>query len=194
MNSLQNHPEFARLEFHVDYFDTDEFRDPFDNHAYTLRQKAEAKATTNGFYATPQIWVDGQPWRDWPKPDPPKLSAPNSSTLVMTVASGPPMRTTFALTSPNHGENEEFNLFAVVTESGLASAVTGGENKGKRFVQDNVVYSLVGPLPAADAEIQLKLPHGVDLSHVSVVGFLQNKRDNKVIDVVRIRLNTCNKQ
>jgi hypothetical protein len=43
----------------------------------------------------------------------------------------------------------------------------------------------------AHADVELKLQGGVGLSHASVVGFLQDKHDDTVIDVVHVPLDKC---
>ena len=194
MSSLRNSNEVAGLEFHVDYFDSAQWRDPFANHAYTLRQEELAKATNDNQYYSPQIWLDGQPWQNWPKGAPPKPVESNSSILEMTVTAGPPLRATFDLQDPDGKDRNAYRLYAAVTENGLSRSVTGGENKGRTLSHDNVVRAFVGPLPAAHAEAEFQLPDKVDPANTTVVGFLQNERDDTVIDVARVRLAECRKQ
>jgi hypothetical protein len=194
MSSLLTQPGIAGLEFHVDYWDSMQWRDPFSNHAYTARQEALAKATNRSQYYTPQIWLDGQPWRNWPKGTPPTPVENTSSALAVKVAPGMPVRATFDVQDPDGKDKGKYRLYAAVTENGLTRSVTGGENKGKKLSHDSVVRAFVGPLQTPHAEVELKLPEGVDLSRTNVVGFLQDEHDDTVIDVVRVTLDKCQNQ
>ena len=194
MTSLRDSKEVAGLEFHVDYWDSMQWRDPFSSHAYTERQEALAKVTNHNQYYTPQIFLDGQPWQNWPKGAPPNPVQNTSSVLAMKVVPGTPLRAMFDLQDPSGKYKDTYQMYAAVTENGLSRSVTGGENKGKRLSHDNVVRALVGPLPATHADVEFKLPENVNLANARVVGFLQNEHDDAVIDVVRVPLDQCLKQ
>lgn len=193
VSSLRKHPELAGLEFHVDYFDSQQWTDPFANHAYTVRQQALAKRSNDGQYYTPQIWLDGRLWKNWPKGAPPALAGKPTSTLSAKVVMGAPLRATFDVSNPDVNNQSAPALYAAVIESGLSRSVTGGENKGKRLSHDDVVRAFVGPLPLPHAEVEFKLPKGVDLSHSDVVGFVQDERDGTVTQVARVPLDACQK-
>src|ERR1700746_1555748 len=57
MSTLLKHPDLVGLEFHVDYWDTSDWRDPFSQHAYTVRQQALSKRSNHNQTYTPQIWL-----------------------------------------------------------------------------------------------------------------------------------------
>ncbi len=191
MSSLLKHPEIAGLEFHVDYWDSMQWRDPFSSHTYTVRQEALSKTSNHNQYYTPQIWVDGQVWQNWPKGSPPQGTEKASSVLTLKVVPGMPPHAIFDIQGLNGKDADAYRLYAAVTENGLTRSITGGENRGKRLSHDNVVRAFVGPLPVSHAEIEFKLPDRVDLSRASIVGFLQNEHDDSVIDVVRVALDKC---
>ena len=71
MSSLVPKPGFVGLEFHVDYWDSPAWRDPFDSKSYTQRQEMLDKGVKGAQPYTPQIWLDGQLWNNWPKGAPP---------------------------------------------------------------------------------------------------------------------------
>lgn len=194
MRSLRDSKDIAGLEFHVDYFNSMSWRDPFSSHMYTERQQALANATNRGQYYTPQIWLDGQLWQNWPRGAPPNPIKSTSPALGIKVVSGAPLRAAFDLRDQNGKVKGAYRLYAAITENSLTLSVTGGENKGNRLSDDNVVRTLVGPLPAADTSVEFKLPDDVNLSHSTVVAFLQNIRNNTIIDVVRVPLAECLKQ
>lgn len=193
VSSLRTHNELVALEFHVDYWDSQQWNDPFSNHAYTLRQEALSKRSNDSQYYTPQIWLDGRLWKNWPKGTPPALAEKPASTLSAKVEIGTPLRATFDVANADVTNKDAPQLYAAVIESGLSRSVTGGENKGKKLSHDDVVRAFVGPLPLPHAEVEFKLPQGVDLSHSEVVGFVQDERDGRVTEVTRVPLDMCQK-
>ena len=60
------------LAFHVDYWDSLGWKDPFAAPAYTQRQRAWAAAWRADTVYTPGLVLDGQEWR---RDDPSGLSA-----------------------------------------------------------------------------------------------------------------------
>ena len=85
LSSLRASTTFVPLEFHVDYFDDQGWRDPFSDPRYTARQQRLAKRGTRDQVYTPQIVVDGRPWKTWPKGSPPAPADPAAGTLTLEV-------------------------------------------------------------------------------------------------------------
>ncbi len=191
MSSLKGKADLVGLAFHVDYWDTSDWRDPFDSHDYTKRQIALADRTKSKQYYTPQIWFDGRLWRDWPKGAPPTPYAGPSPALKLEVSNdGAALHA--AIEVANGTQNADaLRAYVAVSENGLSQYVKGGENKGKTLPQNQVVRALAGPLPLPKASTDLKLPAGIDLSRSNVVAFLQNTRNGDVVQVVRLPLKQC---
>jgi len=190
MTSLLQHPELIGLEFHVTYWDSTEWRDPFDDAAFSERQKMISRRGADGQYYTPQIWLDGQLWHNWPKGSPPAPfdgSAPSLS-LAADVAGTLHVRIDAEDAAVASGS---FGAYVAVTENGLSSSVRGGENRGKKLAHDEVVRAFAGPLPLPHATADLRLPAQVDLGKATVVAFLQNVRDGTVVQAVRLPLESC---
>src|SRR5450432_1306595 len=59
MSSLRTHADVAGLEFHVDYWDNADWRDPYSQHAFSAHQDAISRRSNRGQVYTPQVWVDG---------------------------------------------------------------------------------------------------------------------------------------
>lgn len=191
MASLSGLAQFAGLEFHVDYWDSLQWKDPFSNHAYTLRQQAMAKRSNQGQIYTPQIWLDGHLWHNWPKGAPPVFVGKPPSILSAIVTMQTPLRVRFDVS--NLIDRTDYHLYAAVAENGIERSVTGGENRGKRLRHDSVVRAFVGPLPLPHAEVEFNLPEHLNFAHASVVGFLQDERDGTVTQVARVPLDQCQK-
>jgi hypothetical protein len=193
MSSLLKHPEIVGMEFHVTYWDSTDWRDPFDDAKFTKRQQALAKTGSDGQIYTPQIWLDGRLWHNWPKGAPPQPDTAVDAPLRMTVDIAQGVRATAEIDKPASEAN--FDLYLALTEDGLKSVVRGGENRGKTLAHDEVVRALSGPWPPprAVADLGPLAPAEIDFARSSVVAFLQDRRDGNVAQVVRLRLSGCGK-
>jgi len=191
LSTLRKSPQLVGMEFHVDYWDSPAWKDPFSNHAYTERQEALARRANHGQVYSPQIWIDGVVWKNWPRGTPPAVVENSPLVLSAVIKAETPLRAVFDVA--NVGVKETYRLYAAVTESGLSRSVTGGENKGKKLNHDSVVRAFNGPLQLPHAEVEFHLPPGVDLAHADVVGFVQDEKDGSIVQVVRLPLDKCPK-
>lgn len=189
MSTLLKHPDLVGLEFHVDYWDSSDWRDPFSDHAYTARQQALAKRGNHGKVYTPQVWLDGRVWSNWPKGSPPAPVDASPPALRLRVEPGDPLQV--RLDAGSGPEAGDLRAHVVLTENGLSEHVSGGENRGKTLAHDEVVRALAGPLPLPHAEIALKIPPQVDAGRTTLVAFVQDERDGSIVQAVRLPLAEC---
>lgn len=189
LSTLRDQPRLAPLEFHVDYWDTKDWRDPYSDARYTARQKALAKHGSRDLVYTPQVAVDGRIWKNWPKGKPPEPSETSAPSLKIEILQKSPLQVRIeTVADAAAGEN---HVFVALTEDGLSNAVNGGENRGATLTHDHVVRAFAGPLPLGQADAELALPQGIDLGRSTVVAFVQNERDGDVVQVVRAPLASC---
>lgn len=192
MSSLLKHADIAGLEFHVDYWDTTDWRDPFSQHAFTERQQTIAKRGNRDQIYTPQIWVDGRVWQNWPKGAPPSLPAAVAPTLKMQIDAGATIHVQLeAAASTDAAQN--YKLYLALTENSLARDVRGGENRGKHLSHDEVVRTFAGPLDFPRTEATLNPPSGMNRAQATLVAFVQDEHEGSVVQVVRQPLNECGK-
>ena len=191
MSTLLKHHDLIGLEFHVDYWDGTDWRDPFSDHAYTERQQALAKRGNRDQIYTPQIWLDGRVWPNWPKGSPPAPvdSAPPAIEVSAQLSS--PLRV--KVDADPGGEASAYRLYAALSENGLTEHVRGGENRGKTLNHDSVVRALAGPFDLPHAEFDLRIPPKVELTRASIVAFVQNERDGSIVQAARLSLGECKK-
>lgn len=189
MSTLLKHPDLVGLEFHVDYWDTGGWRDPFSDHAYTQRQQALAHRSNHDKIYTPQIWLDGRLWYNWPKGSPPDAVDTAPPALRLSVAPGDPLQVRVDAGAGPAGS--DYRIYAVLTENGLSEHVRGGENRGKTLAHDEVVRALAGPFALPQAEIPLKIPARVETANASVVAFVQDERDGSIVQAARLPLAEC---
>ena len=189
MSTLRKHADLIGLEFHVDYWDSNDWRDPFSNHAYTVHQQEMAKRGNKGQIYSPQIWLDGHVWNNWPKGAPPDAVNAPAPPLRLSGEATDVLR----LKIDADGTTPAQHLYAAVSESGLSQNVRGGENRGKTLTHDEVVRAFAGPVALPHAEIELKIPAKVDVAKASVVAYIADESDGSVVQALRIPLTDCRK-
>lgn len=190
MTTLNKHPDLIGLEFHVDYWDSAQWKDPFSSHSYTSRQEAIAKRGNKSQIFTPQIWLDGHVWQNWPKGTPPSPPDTGPTALAVSVDDGD---TVHVRLTADPATQADYKLYTALSESGLTEHVNGGENRGKTLSHDNVVRAFAGPFALPHAEADLKKPSGTSDGKMSVVAFVQDERDGTVVQAVRMPLSECRK-
>ncbi len=187
MSSLVPKPDFVGLEFHVDYWDSSAWRDPYDNKAYTKRQQALVKGVKGAQPYTPQIWLDGGLWNNWPNGTPPAGYSGVQPHLQVDANVSDSVNAHIT-TDMDRGRQR---FYVALTENGLGTTIRGGENKGRTLAHDQVVRAFAGPFDDAQADVTLKLPDKADLSKTSIVAFVQSENGGDVSQVVRLPLNQC---
>ncbi|MEP6484331.1 MAG: DUF1223 domain-containing protein [Rudaea sp.] len=188
MSAVGGKPDFVGIEFHVDYWDSSEFRDPFSDRAYTKRQETLVKRGEHEQSYTPQIWLDGQLWHNWPQGAPPSGSSGADAPVHIEADIADPTTTHVSIT-----RDGKQNVYVALTENGLSTAVHGGENKGKTLAHDHVVRAFAGPFDQAHIETDLKIPKGVVLSKSAIVAFAADDRNGSISRVARLPLDSCAK-
>ena len=189
MSTLRKHPDLIGLEFHVDYWDAADWRDPFSDHAYTQRQQSLARRGNHDQIFTPQIWVDGRVWKNWPKATPPQGVDAPAPVLRITGTSGDSVH----LQVDVDGAASDARIYAALSENGLTEHVRGGENRGKTLSHDEVVRAFAGPLTPPHADIALSVPPQVDRDKASVVAFVEDESSGDVVQALRLPLRECGK-
>jgi hypothetical protein len=142
LSSIAARPGVIALAFHVSYWDRLGWADRFASPAWSERQ-AQQQAVNGARYSyTPQVVIDGVDTREWAGRrelrSPPVAAAPvqlrlrrDAMTYLAEVA-----------LAPLEGANRPLPRLAAywaVTEDGLRSKVTAGENAGASLAHDAVV-------------------------------------------------------
>jgi hypothetical protein len=192
------------LEEHVDYWDDLGWKDPFSSHDWTARQYAYAGVLGHGNPYTPQMVVDGRvefsggraqqalkniaEAATWPQ-TPVTLSQGNSSkpgTENFSVQVGK------LVPSARGGAAE---VWLAITETGLHSSVTRGENAGHELRHAAIVRSMrkIGeakpdgdPSFSTDAVIHLRKEWKQD--NLKAVVFVQEKNSLRILGAAEISL------
>jgi len=192
--------EVIALEWHVDYWNYIGWRDPFSSADYSARQSAYASSFgLNGVY-TPQMVVDGRTKFVG------SSEARARSAISRSVASAKPViELGLAQASsadklsvhipalPNATSGDTPELFLALTESGLRSSVTRGENRGRQLEHTGVVreFHLLGSVnpsasPAFATETVLKLNPAWQRTNLRAVVFVQERNSRRVLAAAQI--------
>lgn len=189
LSKLRGQALFAPLEFHVDYWDSENWRDPYADPRFTARQRELVKHSERDLVYTPQFALDGRVWKGWPKSRPPEPDDARAPALRLEVVQRAPLRIRVETDAESALKGDR--VFVALTEDGLSNAVSGGENRGATLRHDHVVRAFVGPLAPGGRDVDLDAPKNVELGRSAVVAFVQNERDGRVVQVVRLPLADC---
>ena len=192
------------LEQHVDYWDSDGWRDPFSSSQFTHRQEDYVYAFNAPTAYTPQMVVDGAAQfvgsdqrralaaiaqaAKTPKANlqlelrPDANSSPRSVPLRVSIASLPGG-------DPKHGAD----VLLAVTEDDLASNITRGENAGVQLNHRAVVRQLrtlgrVDSSGAFTAQPDLSIADGWKRENLHVVVFVQDRGTKHILGASTLSL------
>jgi hypothetical protein len=196
--------EIIALEEHVDYWNDLGWRDPFSSGDWTARQSVYAEVLRNGNPYTPQMVVDGsvefvgshagragQAIQEAAREEkiPVALSLENPSaagTQNLRVEVGKLERIT---------KGDTADVWLAVTEAGLHSAVTRGENAGADLHHAAVVRSLrkIGEAKGAGensyaGDVSLPLRAEWKRENLRAVVFVQEKKSRRIVGAAEVRV------
>jgi hypothetical protein len=186
--------DIIALEEHVDYWNHDGWVDPFSSPEWTERQQNYV-ALTNGQAYTPELIVDGESQfngSDGPKALSEIEKAAKAPTTEVTVTPEKNSRRIAVSVGniPQDLGKDSAEVWLAVTEDGLHSQATAGENKGRALTHIATVRSL-RKLGTADAQkpvaftgnAEVKINSHWNAANVRVVVFVQRKKSRAILGV-----------
>lgn len=192
--------EVIALEWHVDYWNYIGWRDPFSSADYSARQSVYAASFgADGVY-TPQMVVDGRAEfvgsaEDRARQAIARSAAAAKPVIELGLAQASPVgKLTVRIPAlPNAAANETPEIFLALTESGLRSNVSRGENAGRRLEHGGVVRDLLllgratlAGSPAFATETALKLDPTWQRANLRAVVFVQERNSRRVLAAAQI--------
>jgi hypothetical protein len=199
-----SHTQIIAFEEHVDYWNDLGWVDPFSGREWTERQRDYAASLGNGNPYTPQMVIDGhtqivgsrehQAWQaigeaaGAPKTDVSVTPAPSDkrNAVHFDVSVGKIL---------HGGTGGAPEIWLAITESGLHSAVTGGENSGKELNHASIVRVL-RKIGAADESkdssfaknVSVGLDSGWKRQNLRAVVFVQERKSRQILGAAAARV------
>ena len=183
------------IEFHVDYWNDDGWKDPFSDPRYTKRQETLQKASGARFVYTPQIIVGGRDMPDWRS----ALSIPfhvfqihlheakAALAIDATVADDGSIHGAVDASLAKATPAQHLSLVVVALQNGLASRVTAGENRGEHLTHDFVARDMTSvALARATDRVEFEFRPRRDwvAANMSVAAFVQDSVSGEVLQAL----------
>jgi hypothetical protein len=135
LSALKLRSDVVGLAFHVDYWDRLGWKDRFGSPAFTQRQAQQQVVNGARFSYTPQVVIDGQDRKDWPRA---RVAAERMPALVAIELAHDGERVTASVSAAAQAP-ARLAAYWAVTEFGHRTAVKAGENEGATLEHDFVV-------------------------------------------------------
>jgi hypothetical protein len=191
--TLDSAAEVVPLALHVNYWDYIGWKDAYAQVVFGERQSWLVHANQQKTVYTPQFFVGGVDLRSRPGGLPEQVKQLNAqlATATIRVKAEPNTHGTLELSAEATAPAASFpaSFYLAVTEDGLVSKVTRGENSGATLAHDHVMRVLIGPirLEEGTARVQrhVALPAGWSRAQLEVIAFVQDERNGKVLQALR---------
>jgi hypothetical protein len=189
--------EVIAVSEHVDYWNRLGWTDPFSSAALTERQRQYATVLRGDGVYTPQMVVDGS--AGFVGSDSGQAlrviagAARISKAGVALSCGGNPLALAVRI---DKGPAADADVTLALTENGLQSNVTRGENRGRMMAHAGVARSLmvIGRAKKQQpfsAESKLAIEQGWRRENLSAVVFLQDRGSRRILGAGRIALSAC---
>ncbi|MHA6831958.1 DUF1223 domain-containing protein [Ralstonia pseudosolanacearum] len=186
------------LALHVDYWNGPGWNDPFSRPAFTGRQRAQGDATHASTIYTPEVFVSGRELRRWADPADfsraieARNARPAQAEIALDAsASGTqPMalQTRARFTLRPLASAEPAVAWIALTQNGLVSRPSGGENGGVELHHDHVVREWIGPIrlnePTTTWQGEIALPAGARPADVGLAALIERPRDAEILQAI----------
>jgi len=190
--------DIVPLAFHVDYWDTREWKDQFSSALFTRRQEAYVQQFRLDSSYTPEMVVDGKAEfvgsdtgrsvkviGDALRDQKGNIAASFDGDMINVTVDGLP-------------KHEAATVFLAITDTGVISSVNGGENSGVTLNHSAIVRSLtalgVVDKDAAKFEARSRIPAVADEKAATrnLVLFVQDNNDRRILAVARLAAHPAN--
>jgi hypothetical protein len=199
---LPGNVRLIALEEHVDYWNSSSWTDPFSARDWTSRQNVYAGALRNGNPYTPQMVVDGTvefvgSHTQQARATILKAASKTKIPVMLTQDNGTGAENFSVKVGKLEGTSpgDTAEVWLAITETGLHSAVTGGENAGEDVHHAAVVRSMrrIGEAKA-DGETsftgnaRIPLQKEWKRENLRAVLFVQEKKGRRILGAAEIRI------
>ena len=181
------------VAFHVHYWDYIGWKDIYADPRHTERQQAFARATGARSVYTPQVIVAGSDFRAWSSDSAfgDAVRAANSRKPAAAIEITPQrmadgtIEGRVSASLAGHAK-APFDLVVAITQDGVTSRPTAGENKGETLAENFVVRD-VAEFHGQDAiagAFRFAPKANWDVERMSVVAFVRDSRSGRVLQAL----------
>ncbi len=201
---LDGNVQLIALEEHVDYWNDLGWADPFSSRDWTFRQNVYSGVLGNGNPYTPQMVVDGTVefvGSHGQKARQAILEAAGQTKIPVTLEQGNANNAGTGNFSVKVGKldgtakRDAAEVWLAITETGLQSAVTRGENAGEDLHHAAVVRSMrkIGEAKAGGetsfaGDASIPLQREWKRENLRAVLFVQEKKSRRILGAAEIRI------
>jgi len=193
--------EIIAMSEHVDYWNSQGWKDPFSDVQFSRRQEEYARALNTSSPYTPEMIVDGH--SDF-------VGSNRGAAVLALTSAGRKPKATIEITKVSGSEerpavqvrmtpldgperNGPFDVYLAVTENNLSSSVARGENRGRTLSHAAVVrkLTLIGRGDGAGAftaTAVVELDQRWKADNVRLVVFAQSRKTRAILGVSAIPL------
>jgi hypothetical protein len=191
------------LSEHVDYWNRLGWTDPFSSSEFSERQNEYAATLHSDDVYTPQMIVDGRVQFVGSNASKARQAitaasrAPKANVILKLAAPETPDSLTLKVeitNLPGGTQGDSADVMLAITEDGLRSNVSSGENSGRKLTHSAVTRSLTrigtinGPRFASEQKVALNGKWKRESLHA--IAFVQERSSRKVFGAASLRLNT----
>ncbi|MGB8474215.1 MAG: DUF1223 domain-containing protein [Candidatus Acidiferrum sp.] len=196
--------EIIPIEEHVDYWDQDGWLDPYSSAAWTARQREYTGVLRTGNPYTPEMVVDGNVGFVGSRgraaiQEIEKAASTRKVKVEISEVSRVQGKLAVLMISvekfAGSGPKDTPEVMLAITESGLHSAVSAGENSGKELHHSLILRELkmVGAMgkngeETFTAQRNVKLDSKWKLENLRAVGFVQARKSRQILGAAEISL------
>lgn len=145
LKDLSARPDVLALSFHVDYWDTETWQDPFSSPSFGVRQRHYQDALATDYIYTPQMVVHG----GFAAPGGRKADILNAIEATKNDEALPVLTlerdgaNSVAVAASSSDSVKSGDLYIAVFNANTVTRVRGGENRGRTLTNVNVVRRLI---------------------------------------------------
>ncbi len=184
--------EAVPLALHVGYWDYIGWHDPYAKDAFTERQSRLVSLNKHRTVYTPHFFVGGTELSLQSEVLGEEVRRVNArpAAAEIRLKANVDSSGTLAVSADaiSQARSSPVALYLAVTESGLSSKVTRGENSGATLTHDHVVRAWVGPIRLSDGKVHVQrdiaLPAAWNRERLDVVAFVEDESTGSVLQAV----------
>jgi hypothetical protein len=133
--------ELVPVAFHVDYWDSPGWKDPFGSKEFSKRQREYAEHWQSQSLYTPGFVFNGKEWRGWFQRER-SLPTVSRAAGILRASSEDGKSWNLVFDPSGSTPHRPYEFYAALLGFELTSSVKGGENRGRKLDHDFVVLKL----------------------------------------------------